>query len=201
MAFAAECSLKGTLLIACNCDFGCPCNVNGLPTTGDCEGGWTWHIDSGQWGSTTLDGLSFSIFADWPRAIHEGGGKAVAYLDDAADAAQENALTKIIRGEAGGPWEMFGNTYELIGVSRAPYVVELDGKRPFYKIGEVAVLEVEPITNPVTGDEINPRLLMPEGHLTKDIGLFASRTFRVDGGVSYDHSGRYAAIGKFNFKN
>jgi len=79
---------------------------------------------------------------------------------------------------------MFGNTYELIGVSRAPYVVELDGKRPFYKIGEVAVLAVEPITNPVTGDEINPRLLMPEGHLTKDIGLFASRTFRVDGGVS-----------------
>jgi hypothetical protein len=37
-------ALRGTVMIACNCDYGCPCNVNGRPTNGDCEGGWTWHI-------------------------------------------------------------------------------------------------------------------------------------------------------------
>src|SRR5262249_52090754 len=37
--------LEGTLLIACNCDYGCPCNFNALPSYGKCEGGWLWHIE------------------------------------------------------------------------------------------------------------------------------------------------------------
>src|SRR2546421_9468948 len=38
---------------------------------------------------------------------------------------------------------------------------------------------VEPITNPVTGDEVHPRLLLPEGLLVRDLGLFASQKFKV----------------------
>jgi len=30
--------LKGKVLVACNCDWGCPCNFNARPTTGKCEG-------------------------------------------------------------------------------------------------------------------------------------------------------------------
>ena len=41
-------SLKGTVLVACNCDYGCPCNYNARPTTGDCEGGWMWIVDKGE---------------------------------------------------------------------------------------------------------------------------------------------------------
>lgn len=190
-----DCVIEGTLYIACNCDYGCPCNVNGRPTTGDCEGGWTWHIDSGRFGTTTLDGLNFSIFADWPGAIHEGGGKAAGYLDERADEAQEQALTSIMRGEAGGPWAIFSNTYELEGPHRAAYEVGESS----YRIDQVAELEMEPITNAVTGAQIHPRLLMPEGLLTKDIGLFSSRKFRVKGSIEYDHSGRYAAVGRFDF--
>jgi len=74
-------TLKGTVLIACNCDFGCPCNFNALPSKGNCEGGWTWHVEEGRFGDTTLDGLNFSIFVNWPGAIHQGnvfgGGAAV----------------------------------------------------------------------------------------------------------------------------
>ena len=29
---AARWTLTGTVLIACNCDWGCPCNFNALPT-------------------------------------------------------------------------------------------------------------------------------------------------------------------------
>src|SRR5262245_31089803 len=36
--------LTGTVLVACNCDWGCPCNFNARPTAGKCEGGWTWHV-------------------------------------------------------------------------------------------------------------------------------------------------------------
>jgi hypothetical protein len=50
-------TMKGTVLIACNCDYGCPCNFNALPTTGKCEGEWTWHVEEGAYDGTQLDGF------------------------------------------------------------------------------------------------------------------------------------------------
>jgi hypothetical protein len=187
-------TMTGTLMIACNCDYGCPCNVNGRPTTGKCEGGWTWTIE------TPLDGLSFSIFADWPGAIHEGGGRAVGFLDERADGAQGRALERLMHGEAGGPWAVFANTYELDGPHRAPYEVGIAGETSHYAIGEYANLQMEPIRNPVSGAEVHPRLVLPEGLLTHDLGLYSSRAFSVHDGISYDHSGRYAAMGSFDYR-
>src|SRR4051812_7718805 len=69
--------LNGQVLVACNCDWGCPCNFNALPTTGKCEGGWTWQVESGWYNDTKLDGLNFSVYVNWPGAIHEGNGEAV----------------------------------------------------------------------------------------------------------------------------
>src|SRR5262249_28651037 len=137
------------------------------------------------------------IYADWPGAIHEGGGRAVAYVDERADDSQRDALTALLRGEAGGPWAIFINTYELDGPHPAPYAVDLADGHSACRIGDVAELQVEPIKNPVTGNEVSPRLLLPEGLLTRDLGLFASQSFKVKGHVSYDHSGRYAAVGAF----
>jgi hypothetical protein len=186
-------------MVACNCDYGCPCNVNGMPTTGKCEGGWTWAIESGRYGETTLDGLNFTILADWPGAIHDGGGRAVGFLDERADDAQRQALERLMRGEAGGPWAIFINTYELEGPHPAPYDVEVAGERSRYTVGEYAKLQMEPIRNPVTGADIHPRLVLPEGLLSNDLGLYGSESFSVHNGISYDHPGRYAALGSFSY--
>jgi len=96
--------LSGTVLVACNCDYGCPCNFNAPPTSGDCEGGWTWKIAKGRYDDVSLDGLALALFADWPKAIHEGGGEAVAYYDERADVRQREALENLLRGREGGPW-------------------------------------------------------------------------------------------------
>jgi len=192
-------TLAGTILIACNCDWGCPCNVNGRPTNGDCEGGWTWQVERGSFGDVVLDGLAFAVFADWPGAIHEGGGRAVALVDDRADEAQQQALTALVRGEAGGPWAIFITTYELDGPHPAPFEISIDGDRSSYRIGEVAHLELEPITNPVTGAEIHPSLSLPEGLVTKQAALLSSKTFWIRDGVAYDQSGRYGALGAFAY--
>src|SRR5436853_1064569 len=72
--------LLGQVLLACNCDWGCPCNFNALPTTGKCEGGWTWQVEQGAFGDVRLDGLTFSVFVKWPGAIHHGNGQAVIFL-------------------------------------------------------------------------------------------------------------------------
>lgn len=98
---------KGQVFIACNCDYGCPCNVNGLPTYGHCEGGWTWRIEEDMYGDTKLNGLCAGLFADWPKAIHEGDGVAVYLIDEKADERQRSALETLLEGRAGGPWAIY----------------------------------------------------------------------------------------------
>src|SRR5437773_522959 len=96
--------LSGKVLIACNCDYGCPCNFNALPTTGKCEGQWTWHVEDGGVGGVSLAGLNFTVAVDWPGAIHEGGGTALVLVDERADGPQRDAVGTLVSGDVGGPW-------------------------------------------------------------------------------------------------
>lgn len=192
-------NLKGTVLIACNCAYGCPCNYNALPTTGDCEGGWTWIFEQGELDGVRLDGLGVAVFADWPGAIHEGGGKASAYADDRADEQQREALARFVRGELGGPWAVFINTYELDGPHFVPFDVELSEHTSRYAIGDVARLEMDPIRNPVTGAEAHPSVRLPQGLVFEEGYYATSSVFTVTGGVEYDHSGKNTEYAPFAY--
>lgn len=192
--------LEGDVLIACNCDWGCPCNFNAPPTHGDCEGGWIWSIEKGGVDGTALDGLGVAVFADWPGAIHDGGGRATTIIDEAADDAQAAALTRVVRGEVGGPWAIFINTYELDGPHSARFSVDGAGLGSRATVEGVAELELEPIRNPVSGAEVHPGIELPEGLIVNHAALGSSRVFRVHGPVSYDHSGKYAATGRFSYR-
>jgi hypothetical protein len=197
----AEWELSGTVLVGCNCDYGCPCNFNAPPTTGDCEGGWVWHIEKGTYDGVDLAGLTLGIFADWPGAIHEGGGKAVAFYDDRADDRQAEALEALLRGGEGGPWGIFVNTYELRGIQATPVTLEIDGERSSYKIGDLAELQMEPIKNPVTGDEIRSGVMLPKGLVFNEGWCAASSVFKVNDGVSYDHSGKQAEWAPYSYSS
>lgn len=192
-------SLNGTVLVACNCAYGCPCNYNARPTTGDCEGGWTWIIDRGELEGVKLDGLGLAVFADWPAAIHEGGGVASAYIDERADDEQRAALTRLARGELGGPWAIFINTYELNGPQFVPFEVELAEHRSRYQIGDVATLEMEPIRNPVSGDEAHPSVRLPQGIVFEEAHYATSTVFTVSDGVNYDHSRKNTEYAPFSY--
>ena len=192
-------SLKGTVLVACNCAYGCPCNYNAPPTTGDCEGGWTWIVDRGELDGVTLDGLGLAVFADWPGAIHEGGGVASVYIDERADEAQRAALKRFAFGELGGPWAVFINTYELDGPHFAPFDVELSEHTSRYTIGDVAKLSMEPIRNPVSGDEAHPSVRLPQGLVFEEGYYATSSVFTVSDGVTYDHSGKNAEYAPFAY--
>ena len=89
--------LTGTVLVSCNCDYGCPCNFNALPTKGNCEGGWTWHIEDGRFGDVALTGLSFGLYVKWPGAIHHGNGEGVFFVDERADAHQQDAIASLVK--------------------------------------------------------------------------------------------------------
>jgi hypothetical protein len=195
----ADWKLKGTVLVGCNCDYGCPCNFNAPPSRGDCEGGWLWHVEEGTFDGVDLSGLSLAVFADWPGAIHEGNGKAIALYDERADEPQTEALEALLRGEHGGPWGVFINTYELLDVKRAPIELEVNAERSRYKVGAIAELQMEPIRNPVTGDETQSCVRLPKGLVFKEGWCAASTVFRVSNGISYDHSGKQAEYAPFAY--
>ena len=73
--------LKGHLLGACSCDWGCPCNFEARPTQGFCEGSYVWHVEEGHYHGTTLDGSTFAMFIHFPGAPHEGKGTGVVLVD------------------------------------------------------------------------------------------------------------------------
>jgi hypothetical protein len=189
----------GHVLIACNCDWGCPCNFNARPSRGYCEGGWIWLIDRGQVDGVAVDGLGIALFAKWPGAIHEGGGRAVCYINERADAAQRPALTRVLRGEVGGPWGIFNKTYQLAEPAAVPFDVQLEEYATRARIGSAVELELQTIRNPVTQAQVHPEVVLPEGLVVKRANLAASRLFRLADDVRFDHSGQYAAFGRFEY--
>ena len=191
--------MDGNILIACNCDWGCPCNFNARPSRGFCEGGWIWTIEHGHVEEVSVDGLGIALFAKWPGAIHEGGGRAVCYVDDRATAAQRSALTRVLRGELGGPWGIFNKTYTLAEPTSVPFDVQLEAHATRARIGSVLALELQTIRNPVTQAEVHPEVVLPEGLVVKRARLGASRLFRLADAVEFDHSGQYAAFGPFEY--
>jgi hypothetical protein len=192
--------LKGKVLVACNCDYGCPCNFNARPSTGKCEGGWTWHVEDGEFDGTNLDGLTFGVYVNWPGAIHEGNGEAVIYIDEQADEAQQTAINALVGGDHGGPWGVLAWTWPTIhGPKLVPYEVDFDGIHSRVKIGSALELTSTAIKNPVTGNEVHPGAVLPEGIIVKAADFGASEVFRLDDDVSYDHTGRYTAVGAFDY--
>jgi hypothetical protein len=191
---------RGTVLAACNCDYGCPCNFNAPPTQGYCDGGYSWHVEEGSFDGVALDGLNLSIFAKWPGAIHEGGGEVIAFYDERAGDGQRDALLSLLSGEAGGPWGIFAGTYSFVRPpAPARYELELAGERSTLRIGDAVVLEVEPIRNPVTGAEVHPRIQLPEGLVVKELDVFRSRSYSVSDGISYEHPDKYVLLGPFSY--
>jgi hypothetical protein len=193
--------LKGRVLVACNCDWGCPCNFNARPTSGKCEGGWTWHVEDGSYASTRLDGLSFSVYVNWPGAIHEGNGEALLLIDERANREQRTAIETLIEGKVGGPWGILGWTWPRVhGPYAVSYEIHFDGINTRIKGGEHVEVECGPIRNPVTGAESHPGVVLPEGIIMKRGDLGTTTRFRVSNGIEYDHSGKYMAVGAFDYK-
>ena len=194
--------LKGTVIVACNCDYGCPCNFNARPTAGKCEGTWTWHVERGTFGETSLDDLNFTVCVNWPGAIHEGNGEALILVDERADEAQRNAIETLVGGDAGGPWGVLAWTWPTIhGPKPVTYDLHLDGVKTRVKAGESYEVVSETIKNPVSGAEVHPGATLPEGIVFKEADFGSSTTFRVSDGIAYEHPGKYTAVGPFEYSS
>src|SRR3954451_4744707 len=91
--------ISGIELVTCNCDYGCPCQFNALPTRGDCRAAEAVRIDKGHFGDVPLDSVAFVAFFACPKAIREGRGEAMLIGDERANDDQPPAVQAIFRGE------------------------------------------------------------------------------------------------------
>jgi hypothetical protein len=193
-------TMKGTVLIACNCAYGCPCNFNALPTRGKCEGQWTWHIEEGAYDGTDLRGVNFTIAVDWPGAIHEGNGEGLLLVDERTTEDQRKALHTLAKGEAGGPWGILGWTWPTLhGPEAVPYELKLDGIHSRVRAGDLFELEMEPIRNAVTSAEVTPGAVLPQGIVFKRGDFGSTKTYRVGGPLDLDYEGTYSAYAPFEY--
>ena len=193
---------SGEVYIACNCDYGCPCNFNALPSHGYCHGQWTWAIEQGTFGDVVLDGIPFTLAVKWPGAIHEGGGHGLLLVDERASEEQREAIHLLVKGDFGGPWGILGWTWPTLdGPVAVPFEIEGEGVEYRVRAGECFELESEPIRNPVSGAEVHPSALLPEGLIVERGDFGSSRVFRIDEPIAIDLNGRYTARGAFEYSN
>lgn len=135
--------IDGTYFESCNCDVACPCVFTSAPTEGDCTVFIAWHIDEGAFGDLSLGGLNVALAAYSPGHMLETPWQVALYLDEKADAAQQEALTMIFGGQAGGHMAVLGQFIgEVLGVKSASIDYEANGGRRSVRVNGVAEVEI-----------------------------------------------------------
>jgi hypothetical protein len=160
--------LKGQGYEFCNCDFGCGCNFGGFPNSpdGSCRAFVGLNVAKGACGAVDLSGLKLASILAWPRAIHEGNGKAVFVVEPSTSNEQIEVLAKIFTGQLGGnPWAILGPTFEVAGLVKAKITIEGHGRKSTFRAEGVGEGRGDTFKNPVTGEEHLADVLLPNGFI------------------------------------
>ncbi len=197
-------NFKADYIETCNCDFGCPCNFNGFPTYGFCRALVLHHIREGQYGDTNLADIDVVSAASWPKAIHEGNGTCQLFITKKASADQRKAILSIFSGEAKGEgsFAIFAPTFKY--VLEPQFVdmnVRIDGKKSSFTIPGVLEAGIEGFKNPVTGEEQDTKLNLPQGFMFKEADCAKSTTMKImTPNLNFDDSGKNAFYAVVKYK-
>lgn len=151
-------SLKGELILNCNCTVFCPCVVSlgdHPPTEGHCQAWVGIRIDEGSFDGEPLDGLKVALLMDIPGKMARGNWKAAAYIDETASESAFDGLVRIFSGGARGTTGLFKLLVsEFLGAERAPVTYETEGKTRRLVVGKKIHGEVTPISGKNPDEEV-----------------------------------------------
>ena len=146
-------TLKGELILNCNCTVFCPCVVSlgkHPPTEGHCQ---TWggvRIDSGTYGETDLSGLNVGLMIEIPGMMGRGNWKVALFIDDRSSETQYDALVNIFSGAARGTTGLFQVLVgEILGHERQPVTYETEGNTRHITVGR----KIQGVVHPVGGQD------------------------------------------------
>ena len=170
-ATAVKWHYKADYLELCNCAYGCPCNFNGFPTTGQCRGVIGMRIQEGRSGDVDLAGATFAMGVEWPGAIHEGNGTGVLFFDPSTTSEQMQELGNILMGNYGGmPHEIIATTLStVLGPFVEPIEMTVDGTRSSVKVGDKLTAAMTPHVSPMDASvEQEVHVVVPDGFIWTD---------------------------------
>ncbi len=199
--------LKMKEFVNCNCDYGCPCQFNALPSHGDCYAIASFDISEGHYGETDLSGVRSIGILTWPGAIHEGNGSVEAIVDESATDAQREAILKIMTGQDTAPmatmFSVFASTMTTVHEPVfAPIELEIDVENRTAKVNVPGLIECvgEPIRNPVTGDVHRARIDLPGG-FEYAIAEVGSASGKASGAIKHELSDSHGQFAYLHMNN
>ncbi|MFO1169942.1 MAG: DUF1326 domain-containing protein [Hyphomicrobiaceae bacterium] len=196
-------SLKGELILNCNCTVFCPCVVSlgkHPPTEGHCQ---TWggiRIDKGKFGKTDLSGLNVALIIEIPERMARGNWTVALWIDERATDAQFKALETILSGKGKGSTNIFSivvGTY--LGAERAPVTYETDGQKRRLTVPKKITGEIQPIAGAKPGEAVV--ISNSQYWIAPDIVVAEATQSRVRAfGRVWDFTGRSAEICQIDWK-
>ena len=196
--------MKADYIETCNCEYGCPCNFSGFPTYGNCRTIVLFHIRSGSYGDTKLDGLDFIVAESWPKAIHEGNGTNLLLITNKANEEQRKSLIQIVSGQAkgDGPFELFAGTFShFLEPQFVDINAKIDGKKSSFSVPGVVNVEVESFKNPVTGEEQDTKIQLLKGIVWKLAEAAKTKIMHITTpNLNFDHTGKNAFYSVVEYK-
>lgn len=197
--------VKAESVEACNCQHGCNCQFAGFPNEGKCEFIIGYDVKDGRFGDVSLNGVRLVVAAKYPKAIHEGNGHVVLFIDDKATQQQADALVSILSGKMGGmPWEALGGTITRFeGPIRKPVEITVAGERSSVRVAGAIELSLTPLKDPITGKDKEVHIVYPKGgFFWNDAAIATTETMRAThGDLRLEWPNRYASTAEVNWTN
>ncbi len=163
--------VHGQYYETCSCDFVCPCVPGQLtvrPTKGTCTFAMAFRIDSGSYGSVSLDDLGFIVLGFTPEEMGKGNWSVGIIADERASGEQREAITAIASGAAGGPMSaLSGLIGKFLGVESAPIAFDRHGPRWSVKASTLVEMAAEGAKG-MNPDATEPLYLDNTGHPAAD---------------------------------
>ncbi len=191
-------TIRGQDFVNCNCDWGCPCQCNSPSTHGSCEAVVAGHIDEGHFNDVRLDGLDWIMLVQWPGEIADGNGKEQFIIDERADAAQREGLSKILHGESTAPGSTHFFVYnstmsKVLDTLYAPIELSIDVEARKARLSIPGIIQSQgnPIINPNSGEESRARIHLPNG-FEYTYAEMGSATSTITAGIKLDFADSYA---------
>jgi hypothetical protein len=123
------------------------------PTEGECTAMLAWHIHQGGFGEIGLNGLNAVLAVQSPGHMLEVKWKVALYLDSLANQDQQDALTQIFSGQAGGHLAgLVPLIGEVLGVKAVAIEFRADGRRRSMRVDDLAEAEIEGLIGQEDGE-------------------------------------------------
>jgi hypothetical protein len=137
-----------------------------------------------------LDGLRTALLLSWPGPIHEGNGTMQVIVDERADAAQRDALIKIMTGAETDDMATMWWVFSAMSPNKLDPLflpieceVDVDARRGRFRVPGIVETVGEPIRNPVCGAEHRVRIDLVGGFEYK-VAEMGSGTTKAAGAIA-----------------